>query len=298
MKELQLQDILENTSDLREKKVGYVAIVGRPNVGKSTFLNTLIGEKISITSNVPQTTRNKILAIHNTKESQIIFFDTPGIHESTKVFNEEINNQAISSLSEAQVILYFIDSSRESGSEEAYIEKLLQQVQVPVLTVHTKIDLATKKTIEYIPEHFYISSTTQEGFEELWEKIVSFLPVWPLLFPEDFYTKQSLYFRVSEIIREKVFLYTKEELPHSTFIGVEEIEDTQKMYRIVAYVYTETESQKYIIIGKSWTLITKIGKEARIELEKILWKKVFLALRAKTKKGWRKDENFVKKMLS
>lgn len=167
MKELQLQDILENTSDLREKKVGYVAIVGRPNVGKSTFLNTLIGEKISITSNVPQTTRNKILAIHNTKESQIIFFDTPGIHESTKVFNEEINNQAISSLSEAQVILYFIDSSRESGSEEAYIEKLLQQVQVPVLTVHTKIDLATKKTIEYIPEHFYISSTTQEGFEEL-----------------------------------------------------------------------------------------------------------------------------------
>ncbi|MGB2110568.1 MAG: GTPase [Patescibacteria group bacterium] len=113
MKELNLQDILDNTTELKEKKVGYVAIIGRPNAGKSTFVNSLIGEKISITTNVPQTTRNKILAIFNDEESQIVFFDTPGIHKSTKAFNEEINNQAISSLKDAEVILYFIDSTRE-----------------------------------------------------------------------------------------------------------------------------------------------------------------------------------------
>lgn len=298
MKELDLKDILDSTSDLGTKKVWYVAVVWRPNAGKSTFLNTLIGEKISIISSIPQTTRNKILSIYNDKDSQIIFVDTPGIHESKKVFNEEINNQAISSLKEADVILHFIDTSRPYGDEEKYIEALLQESSVPVLQVYTKWDLPPQREVSFDDTSFQISSVTQAGFDELREKIVSCLPEWPILFPEEFYTKQSIYFRISEVIREKAFLHTKEELPHSIFVGVEEVDDSDpKIMKIVAYIYTETESQKYIIIWNKGNKITVIWKEARLELEKIFDTKVFLALRAKTKKWWRKDEQFIKKLL-
>lgn len=141
MQELKLEDILANTTDLSEKKVGYVAIIGRPNVGKSTFVNTLIGEKIAITSNIPQTTRNKILAMYNDDEAQIIFFDTPGIHESNKRFNEQINSQALSSLRDSEIILYFIDSSRPRGNEEEYIDDILTKVNTPIFRVYTKRDL-------------------------------------------------------------------------------------------------------------------------------------------------------------
>lgn len=141
MQELNLEDILNNTADLKDKKVGYVAIIGRPNAGKSTFINTLIGEKIAITSSVPQTTRNKILAMYNDEQAQIIFFDTPGIHESTKQFNSQINNQALSSLRDSELILYFIDSSRSAGAEEQYIADILEKVNTPVYRVYTKVDL-------------------------------------------------------------------------------------------------------------------------------------------------------------
>ncbi len=298
MKELQLSDILKNTSDLQEKKVWYVAVIGRPNVWKSTFLNTLIGEKVSITSKVPQTTRNKIPAIYNDPESQIIFFDTPGIHESTKSFNAEINNQALSSLRDSELILYFIDSSRPTWEEEAYIEKLLKDVTTPVVRVYTKSDIQSKRTQEMSEDDFLISSVTQDGFWDLLEAIQSYLPTWPMLFPEDFYTKQDTHFRIAEIIREKLFQELREELPHSVFVWVEEIDDSNpELLKIVAYVYSETDSQKYIIIGKNGSLISKVGKQARLELEDIFGTKVFLALRAKTKKWWRKDEKFIKKML-
>lgn len=296
MKELNLEEILENTSDLsQEKKRWFVAIIGRPNAWKSTFVNTLIGRKISITTNVPQTTRKKVLAIYNDDDSQIIFFDTPGIHESNKAFNEEINNQAISSLNEAEVVLYFIDMSREWWEEEKYIRNLISKVKVPILKVYTKSDL--QKKIEPGDNAIQISSETKEGFDELLASIKSHLEEWPLLFPEDFYTKQDIYFRISEIIREKVFLNTKEELPHSVYVWVEELEDKEDILRINAYIYAESDSQKYILIGKWWTLISKMWKQARLELEKVFEKKVFLALRVKVKKNWRKDEKLVKKLL-
>lgn len=177
MQELDLQDILNNTADLIEKKVGYVAIIGRPNTGKSTFVNTLIGEKISITTNIPQTTRNKILAIFNDRESQIIFFDTPGIHESAKDFNKEINSQAISSLRDAELIIYFIDSSRPTGSEELYIEKILENTHNPVFKVYTKTDLSPKIDIPTGEDIFTISSFEESGFDELMLAIKAQLPV-------------------------------------------------------------------------------------------------------------------------
>ena len=297
MQELDLKQILENTSDFKEKKVGYVAIVGRPNVGKSTFINTLIGEKVAIVSNVPQTTRNKILAVYNDDDAQIMFLDTPGIHKSNKVFNEHINAQATWTLQEADLVLYFLDTSRPLGEEEKYIKELLKDIETPVVKVYTKSDLRAELQYDSTDTHT-ISSITKDGYPELLTEIKSHLRDDMMLFGDNVYTNQNLRFRISEIIREKIFSYTKQELPHSTFVQVEEIKEEQKMYRIVAYIYTETESQKYIVIGKWWKLLTKIWKDARIELEKMLDKKVFLAVRVKVKKGWKKDEQFIKKMLN
>ncbi len=334
MKKLNLEDILASTSDLtKEKKVWYVAVIGRPNAGKSTFINTLIWEKISITSNIPQTTRKKVLAIYNDEESQIIFFDTPWIHYNEKNFNKAINQQAISSLSESNLVLYFIDSSRNYWDEEKYIEKILENVSAPILKIFTKVDLPEKV---WIPQNknnvFKISSQTQEGFDDLLLEIKNKLPTAPLLFPENIYTKQDMFFRISEIIREKVFLNTKEEIPHSIFISVDEIEETtynpkwktnnntskikktnnnpspsglplilkedeKELLKIVAYINAESDSQKYILIWKWWKLIAKIWKESRIEIEQIFWKKTFLALRVKVRKNWRKDEKLVKQIL-
>ncbi len=299
MKELNLKEILENTSDLNiQKKVWYVAIIGRPNAWKSTFINSLIWEKISITTNVPQTTRKRVLAIYNDTDSQIIFFDTPGIHKSEKDFNKKINDVAINSFKDSEIILYFIDSTREGWEEENYIKNILEMVNKPIIKVYTKIDLEAKINIPDNENIVKISSIEKTGFWELIKKIKNNLRLWPIFFPEEYYTKQDIYFRISEIIREKAFLHTKEELPHSLYIKVEEIEESDDLLKIVAYIYTETESQKYIVVWKWWTLISKIWKEARIELEQIFEKKVFLALRAKSHKNWRKNENLIKQILN
>ncbi|MDP5039175.1 MAG: GTPase Era [Candidatus Gracilibacteria bacterium] len=297
MKELKLEEILSKTTDLKEKKVGYVAIVGRPNVGKSTFINSLIGEKVSITSNIPQTTRKRVLAIFNDDDSQIVFFDTPGIHKNDKKFNEQINKQALSSMREADLVLYFIDSSRPRGEEEEQIEEFLEFVKSPILKVYTKLDLPSKIEIPLENDIFKIASLEKYGFEELIIKIKSFLNIGHPYYPLDYYTDQDIYFRISEIVREKVFFHTKQEVPHSTYVEIEEIEDEEKILKIQAYVYTESDSQRYILIGKSGDLITKIGTESRIELEDIFGKKVFLSLRVKTMEKWRKNEKIVKNIL-
>lgn len=298
MQELNIQDILDNTSDMKkQKKVWYVAIIWRPNAWKSTFINTLIGEKVSITTNTPQTTRKRVLAIYNDDDSQIIFFDTPWIHKHAKDFNKKINDVAINSFKESDLILYFIDSTREWWEEEKYIREIVDMVNKPVIKVYTKTDLPNKIQIPENDNVVKISSQTKDGFIDLLDKTKWHLNVWPLLFGEDYYTKQDIYFRISEIIREKAFLETKEELPHSIYISVEEIEDKEDILKIIAYIFTDTESQKYIVIWNGWKKIQAIGKQARIELEKIFDKKVFLALRAKTNKNWRKNEGLIKKIL-
>lgn len=296
MKKLDINEILANTSDLsQEKLVGLIAIIWRPNTWKSTFVNSLIWQKISITSHIPQTTRKKITAIYNDFDSQIIFFDTPWLHKSDKLFNTIINSQAIESLKDSDLILYFIDSTRSTWEEEKYIEELINKTNKPVLKVFTKSDLKSKIQID--DNEYKISSITQEWFKELIEKIKSYLNKWPLMFSEDYYTKQDIYFRINEIIREKVFLNTKEELPHSTYIQTEEIEEKENLLRIASYIYTESDSQKYIIIWKEWKLLTKIWKESRFDLESIFWKKVFLALRVKTNKNWKKDEKLINNII-
>ena len=298
MKKLDLKQILSNTSDLNKiKKIWYISIIWRPNVWKSTFINTLIWEKISITTQIPQTTRKKVLGVFNDKDSQIIFFDTPGIHKSKKIFNEHINNVAIWSLKDSDLVLYFIDSSRNIWEEEYFIEEILQKINKPIIKVYTKSDLKPKIDIKNYNSIIKISSIDKSWFNQLITKIKTFLKEWQILFPVDFYTKQNIYFRISEIIREKIFLNTNKEIPHSVYVWVEEIHDKKDIFKIVAYIYVESESQKYIIIWKSWTLITKIWSESRIELEDIFGKKVFLALRVKVRKNWRKDEKLVKNIL-
>lgn len=299
MKKLELSDILKNTSELKDKKVWYVLIIWRPNSWKSTFINTLIWEKIAITSSVPQTTRNKILAIYNDDDSQIIFLDTPWVHESSKCFNAEMNHQALSSITDADIILYFVDTSRIRGSEEAYIESFLWQSQKPIITVYTKNDLASKHSESIVSqESVYISSISQDWFPELLDSIKSKLSKGPILFPEEYYTKQDMRFRISEIIREKLYGELKEELPHSIFVSTEEIDESTQVWlmRISSYIFTETDSQKYIVIGKWWALLSRVWNLAREELEGIFWKKIFLALRVKVRKWWRKDEGLLKKM--
>lgn len=298
MQKLNLDEILQKTSDLnKEKKVWYVSIIWRPNAWKSTFINSLIWEKISITTNIPQTTRKKVLAIYNDENSQIIFLDTPWIHKSERDFNKKINEVAIESIKDSDLIIYFIDSSREWWEEENFIKEIISKSNKPILKVYTKSDLKAKINIPENENTVKISSINKDWFEKLLEKIKSFLKVWPIFFPEDYYTKQDIYFRISEIIREKVFLNTKEELPHSVYVWVEEIDENENLLKIIAYIYTETESQKYIIVWKWWSLISKIWKESRLELENIFEKKVFLSLKAKSKKNWRKNENLVKNLL-
>jgi len=297
MQSLNLAEILSKTTDLKEKKVGYVAIIGRPNAGKSTFINALIGEKVSITSNIPQTTRKRVLAIYNDSESQIIFFDTPWIHKNEKNFNKKINQEAIKSLRESEVVLYFIDSSRLTWDEEKEIESILEFVKVPIIKVYTKIDLPSKIEIPTWENIFKISSPEKLGFQELVSKIKTFLPISYPFYPEDYYTDQDIYFRISEIVREKVFLHTLEEIPHSTYVEIEEVEEEENLFKIQAYIYTETDSQRYIVVWKNWNLIKKIGTEARIELENIFWKKIFLSLRVKTMEKWRKNDKIIKNIL-
>jgi GTPase len=279
------------------KKVGYVSIIGRPNTGKSTFLNTLIGEKIAITTSIPQTTRNKILWIYNDEESQIIFFDTPWIHKSENFFNQEINAQAINTLNDGDVILYFIDTTRATWEEEKYIEDILKTVEKPLIKVYTKIDIPLKKEILEGENSVKISSVQHIWFDVLLGKIKNHLKSGHLFYPEDYFTFQPMDFRASEIIREKIFLHTKEELPHSIFVEVEEIEEQENLIKIISYIYTETESQKYIIIWKKGSFLSQIGKEARLELEGIFWKKIFLSLRVKVLPKWRKNEVIAKRIL-
>lgn len=277
-----------NLDEIKEKKVGYVSIIGRPNTWKSTFINSLIWEKISIISNIPQTTRKKIIAIYNDIDSQIIFFDTPWIHKNEKNINKKINEEAVKSLKESEIILYFIDSSRKYWDEEKKIENILEFIKVPIIKVYTKIDLPLKINIPIWDNIFKISSVTKFWFEKLISNIKSYLKLWYILYPEDYYTDQNIYFRISEIIREKVFLYTFKEIPHSIYVETEEIENEESLLKIQAYIYTKTDSQRYIIIWKNWNLITKIWTESRSELERIFWKKIFLSLKVKTHQKWKK----------
>lgn len=288
-------------------KVWYAAIVGRPNAGKSTFINALIGEKVSGVSARPQTTQRSIKAIYTDieKDIQIIFLDTPGIHEIPKSqhspdtknslsMNERINGEAFASLREADVILRFIDPTRPYGVEDERIDSVLAFSQKPVIRIETKQDLPKSYPAKDID--IAINSTNREGFEDLIESISSHLPEGPFLYDADYYTDQTVDFRITEVIREVLFLELGEEIPYACYVDIFQIENGPTLLKAYWEIYTETESQKRILIGKDASKITAISTASRITLENIFWKKVFLSLRVKVDKNWRKNQKVLSKI--
>ncbi|EKE28710.1 MAG: GTP-binding protein era-like protein [uncultured bacterium (gcode 4)] len=275
------------------KKVWYVALIWRPNSWKSTFINALIDEKVSIVSPRPQTTQKCIRWIYNDDDSQIIFFDTPGVNEWKEEFFQHLKWNVIDSVKNADLILRFVDSSRQSWWEEDLITSILQNVTKKIITVYTKSDIAS---VNMPQNELKISSINKKWFEELLSEVKKYLPTWPLYYDEDYYTDQDTETRIAEIIREKIFLNFKEEIPHSVFVEIGEIEDKPEILRIQAYIYTESDSQKIIIIGKGGQALTTIWSEARRDLEEIFGKKIFLSLRVKSLPKWKKNKKLLSKL--
>ncbi|HAA89199.1 MAG TPA: GTPase Era, partial [Peptococcaceae bacterium] len=279
-------------------KSGFVSIVGRPNVGKSTLLNHFVGKKVAIISDKPQTTRNRILGVLTTDEAQVIFLDTPGIHKPRHKLGEYMVRVAEKTLEEVDLILYVIDSSLPPGAGEEYILDHLQRVKTPVVLVPNKIDLVKKHELLPLIDWFAsrydfaavvpVSALTGENTDELKKVIIDHLPEGPLYYPPDMVTDQPERFIAGEIIREKVLHLTREEVPHSVAVLVEEMKlrPNQVLY-IAATIYVERDSQKGILIGRRGQMLKEIGKRAREELELIFGNQVYLDLWVKVKKDWR-----------
>lgn len=285
---------------------GFAAIVGRPNVGKSTLTNHLIGEKIAIMSDRPQTTRNKIMCIMNTDNAQIMFLDTPGIHKPHHKLGEYMVRTAESTLKEVDVILFVVDASEKRGAGEEYITELLQKVKTPVILVVNKIDkLQDKDKLFRIIDSYSktydfaaivpVSALEDEEFPGLVAEITKHLPEGPAYFPDDMITNQPERVIAAEMIREKILLLTRDEIPHSIAVEVEEFKerDNDDVY-IRATIFVERDSQKGIVIGAKGSLLKKIGQQARADIEGLLGCKVFLDLWVKVKADWRNKDKALK----
>ncbi|MFZ2315706.1 MAG: GTPase Era [Gammaproteobacteria bacterium] len=288
-------------SELNIQKSGYVAIVGRPNVGKSTLLNGLLGEKVSITSPKPQTTRWQVLGIQTRDDAQIIYIDTPGMHtEEKRAMNRYMNRVASSVLLDADVIVFVIDATYWHREDELVLKKL-QSLEKPVILVLNKIDLVKDKAdllplIDKIQSKLDfaaiipISAMKQENTDHLEDEIARLLPAGEQLFPEDQLTDRSVRFQVAEVIREKLIILTDEELPYTTTVEIEQFQEGEKLTEISAVIWVERPGQKIIVIGKKGARLKKVGILARRDIEKMLDAKVFLRLWVKVKENWTDDD--------
>lgn len=287
-------------------KSGFVIIVGRPNVGKSTLINHFVGSKIAIMSDKPQTTRNKINGILTTENSQIIFIDTPGIHKPKHKLGEYMVAAATRSLEEADCILYLVDASVEIGAGEQFMLELLRNVNTPVFLALNKIDLVEKPRIaemitQLTANHSFsevvpISAATGENVSVLLELLTEYLPEGPKYYPEDVVTDRPEEFIAAELIREKILLATRDEVPHAIAVEVQQMEDRDQILYISALIYVERDSQKGIIIGKSGQKLKEIGSLARQDMENLFGCRIFLDLRVKVKKDWRSHEGSLRQL--
>lgn len=289
-------------------KSGFVSIIGRPNVGKSTLLNQILEQKIVIATDKAQTTRKRIKGIYTTDVGQIVFVDTPGVHKPLNKFGEFLLDEAKVSVPDSDVVLFLVDGSEPAGKGDKWIaENIISQVKSPVILVMNKLDkLNNEDKIEEnlnsykelfsdnIPELIKISAKTGNNKEDLLKEIYSKLPYGDMFYPEDVVTEESMRDVTQEVIREKILLNTKEEVPHCVAVLVDKYEEKENIDRIFATIYCETKSQKGILIGKGGSLLKKIGTDARLELEKIVEKKVYLELTVKIEKDWRKNKKALK----
>jgi GTP-binding protein Era len=292
--------------DLKIYRSGYVSIIGRPNVGKSTLLNSILGEKIAIVTPKPQTTRNRIIGIKTLPDAQIIFIDTPGIYRPRHKLGETMVRTAIETLKEVDVVLFMVEP-REPAKGDMLIIELFKKIDIPVFLLINKIDLVRKPALLLLIEHFSklypfreiipISAIKYDGVDLLIKKICDYLPLGPKYYPDDLLTDQLERFIVSEIVREKIMNMTEEELPHSVAVEVTEWKEREDgLISIGCNIYVEREGQKAIIIGKKGFMMKSIGTSARIDIERLLNTKVFLELWVKVKKNWRNDNQLLKEL--
>lgn len=284
-------------------KSGFVSFIGRPNVGKSTLLNTIIGKKVAIATNKPQTTRNLIQGIYNDTNSQIVFVDTPGIHKPSNKLGAVLNRQAYYTFDEVDVVVLLVDGSQALGSGDKFVIERLKEIKQPVILVINKIDKLSKEQIylkikEYselydFKEIIPLSAMKNNNVKELIKVLKEYLPDGEKMYDEDLYTSSSERFMVSEIIREKVFNLTEQEVPHSLTCVVEEMKFNRNSVSIVASIIVERDSLKKIIIGAGGAKIKQIGIEARTDIEKLLAKKVYLELYVRTIAKWRDKEKYL-----
>ncbi len=300
----------EKTKDEAEKKFrsGYVALIGVPNVGKSTLLNQLLGYKVAITTPKPQTTRFQIRGILTGEDYQIIFVDTPGIHEAKMLFNRLMVEQALRAIEEVDSVVFIVDAAHRSPKAEEKIIEILQKANKPTILALNKIDLIKKGELLPMIDFFSrlypfkaivpISALERDGLDELLKEIVDTLPEGPMYYSPDMLTDQPERLLAAEIIREKIFMLTRQEIPYSTAVVVEEFEEDpdKKILFIQATIYVEKDSQKGIIIGKGGERLKKIGTLAREELEFLFGQKIHLDLWVKVLKGWRKEEKALRRL--
>ena len=284
-------------------KSGFVGIIGRPNVGKSTLINSIIGRKVAITSNKPQTTRNIIQGIYNEEKVQIVFVDTPGIHKPINKLGRTLNRQAYYSIEDTDIILFLVDAYEGIGKGDIYILDILKNIDKPVILVINKIDKISHEEIlnrindykdlydfaEIIP----VSSITKSNVDDLINTLKKYLPDTIRYYGEDSVTNKSIDFLMAEIVREKVFNFTEEEVPHSITCVTDSVEVGKTSYKIRISIIVDRDSLKKIIIGKQGEMIKKIGIESRKDLEKLLNKNVYLELFVKTVKKWREKEKYL-----
>ncbi len=293
----------------QEYRSGFISLVGRPNVGKSTLLNTLAGRKLAITSDKPQTTRNRIKAVLTSSTEQMIFVDTPGFHKPRDALGERLNAMVLSTLRDVDVTVFVLDGAQTIGSGDVFIAGELQKVDTPAVAVVNKIDLLEPARVmsqldvvghmfdfsEVVP----VSSKAGTGVDTLVGLLKGFLPAGPRYFPENVVSDQPERVLTAELIREKALQLTREEVPHSVAVLVEDVrsrEGRDDLVDVEAVIYVERESQKGIIVGKGGRTVKEIGSRARREIEPLLGNKVFLDLRVKVEKDWSKNLEFIKRL--
>lgn len=283
----------------KNHRAGFVNIIGNPNVGKSTLMNALVGEKLSIVTAKAQTTRHRIMGIVNGEDYQIVYSDTPGILKPNYRLQQSMMNFVDTAIGDADIVLYVTDTVEKSDKNQDYISKL-QKIGCPVILVINKIDISTQEKVhelmqwwsEQLPQAVIFPASAQEKFnlDNIFDAIVSRLPLAPAWYDKDVFTDKNLRFFASEIIREKIFLNYKEEIPYSCEVAVEEFKEGTERYDISAVIYVMRDSQKGIIIGKGGQSLKKVGTQARIDMEDFFQKKVFLKLFVKVDADWRESK--------
>jgi GTP-binding protein Era len=287
-----------------EFRSGFASLIGRPNAGKSTLLNSLIGEKLAIVSEKPQTTRTTIQGVLNLPGAQVVFVDTPGIHKSTTLFNKRMMETVRTALQDRDVLLYVADASIPFCTEDAEAVSVLKDLSTPVFLLANKIDrvqdkrkmlplIEQYKAIREFEEYLPVSATTGEGLDGVREAIVSRLPEGPAYFPADHLTDQPERFLAAELIREQILRSTRQEVPHSVAVLIEHWQESSKITKIAATIYVERDGQKAIVIGAGGAALKKIGTIARYEIEKMVGHKVFLELFVKVQRDWRENSEFL-----